>query len=86
MKDIIKQLFSESSGISSMRVMSMIALLIAGTIALLGLYKTTDLTGLSMLVGAFLASAFGGKVFQKAQEIEGQKQKITEITNVDKAD
>lgn len=81
MKSFILSLFSENGDISSMRVMAVLALLMAGTIAILGLYKTSDLTGLSMLVGAFLASAFGGKVAQRAYEVEGNKQKTTEISS-----
>ena len=62
---MFRELFSENSSISSMRVMSMISLLIGGGIAVYGVYMAKDLSGLAALVGIFVGSAFGGKLIQK---------------------
>lgn len=57
-----------------MRVMSLLCCATAVVLAVLGLYKqTVDYSGLSLLVGAFLASAFGGKIAQKRIEVDGTK-------------
>jgi uncharacterized membrane protein YfcA len=64
----LKSLFSENSDVSSVRVMSMVSLLIAGYIGVYGLTTKADLDGLAMLCGVFLTAAFGGKVGQKFVE------------------
>lgn len=57
-----------------MRVMSLLCCSTAISIAIIGLYHPpVDYSGLSLLVGAFLASAFGGKIAQKRIEINGTK-------------
>lgn len=77
MKDFITKLFSESSGISSMRVMGMISLLIGGALAFYGMTKSNiDYSGLSLLVGTFVISSFGGKVLQKREELNGAKSNV----------
>lgn len=53
-----------------MRVMSLLCCFAAFGVAIHGLNQTpTDYSGLSILVTAFLAPAFGGKVFQKSIEV-----------------
>jgi hypothetical protein len=54
-----------------MRLMSIIALILAGWIAVRGLETHADLPGLAVLCGAFLGAAFGGKAVQKSIEIKG---------------
>lgn len=69
MKNFLKALFSEDSRVSAMRVMSMIALLTAVVIGLVGVSKTTvDWSGLALLCSTFLGAAFGGKALQKGME------------------
>lgn len=58
----LKDLFSESSTVSAMRVMAMMALVFACYIAAYGVYTSKDVTA---LVSLFLGCAFTGKVAQK---------------------
>jgi len=62
MKQFIKDLFSENSSVSMMRLMALISLLIGGYLAIKG--KDTS-------VVIFVTAAFGGKVIQK--QIETKK-------------
>jgi hypothetical protein len=64
----LQKLFSENSTVSSMRFMGFIALLLGGVIAIGGLIMRVNLTELSILVGVFVGSAFGGKAAQKFAE------------------
>lgn len=64
----LKSLFSQDSGVSSMRLMSFISLFLGGAIAIAGLAMKVNLTELSILVGVFVGSAFGGKAVQKFAE------------------
>ena len=64
----IKDMFSESSGVSSIRVMGVLCTLSASSIGLVSLYQNKDLSSVAILVGSFLVPAFGGKVAQKAFE------------------
>lgn len=74
MKQWLSRLFSESSGVSMMRVMSFICCLAAVAIAIVGLNKApVDYSGLSLLCSSFLAGAFGGKLSQKKLELNGAK-------------
>ena len=50
---------------SLMRLMCVIALIIAGTIAIIGLLKNQNT---DVMVALFLSAAFGGKVAQKKIE------------------
>lgn len=62
----IKDIFSASSTVSSMRIMSMMCCTAAIVIAIIGLTKNPiDYSGLSLLSATFLGAAFGGKVAQK---------------------
>lgn len=69
--NFLKALFSENSGVSSMRVMSMMSLIIGGYIAIHGLDTKADLVGLAALAAVFVSAAFGGKVMQKSIEMRG---------------
>lgn len=51
-----------------MRVMSFLSLLLGAAVAFYGINQDRDMTGLAMLVGVFVGSAFGGKVLQKKYE------------------
>jgi hypothetical protein len=68
----LKDLFSESSDISSMRVMAMIALF-----ASIGLAFTGHDSSALVFVGA----AMGGKVSQKYIEVNGEKNTTAEGRN-----
>jgi hypothetical protein len=72
-KDWLKGLFENNGKVSSMRVMSMISLLTGCYIGISGLYQDKNLSELSILCGTFLSSSMAGKVFQKVQEIKGDK-------------
>jgi hypothetical protein len=80
----LREVFDEKSPISSMRIMSMMSLVLAGWIAVRGLETHADLSGLTMLCGAFLSAAFGGKVFQKSIEIKAQNNSVTDISQLTK--
>lgn len=69
MLDYIQKLLADNAGDpSSMRVMSFVAILAGVIVGVLGVSLDRDLTGLSLLVGAFLVPAFGGKVMQSKNE------------------
>ncbi len=62
-----------------MRVMSIICCFAAIAIAFVGLNKPViDYSGLTLLCGAFLSAAFGGKILQKRTEVDGAKSESTE--------
>jgi len=70
----LKDLLSESGRVSMMRLMSLLSLLASIAIAIIGLNKPiVDYSGLSLLCGAFLSAAFGGKIAQKSIEVKGIK-------------
>lgn len=69
MPNFIIDLLSQKSSASTMRVMSIMALLTGIVLAFIGIFKdSVDYMGLSALVGVFLGAAFGGKVMQKRIE------------------
>ena len=73
MRTFIKDLLSERNHASMLRVMSLISVLSAVTIGIVGVMKPEpDYSGLSLLVGTFLSAAFVGKVSQKAIEVKKQ--------------
>lgn len=76
---ILLAILSEKSDVSSMRLMSILALLLAGYIAVRGLETRSDLSGLSMLCGVFLGAAFGGKVIQKHVEVTGKSSETVPV-------
>ncbi len=62
-----------------MRVMCMICCISAVVLAIVGLNKPViDYSGLTMLCGAFLSAAMGGKILQKRTEVDGAKSESTE--------
>jgi hypothetical protein len=69
---IIKELFSENSPISMLRLLSLISVLAAVAIAAFGIYAGRDLMGLAALCAVFITAAFGGKVLQKNMERKDQ--------------
>lgn len=68
MKQLLLSLFSDSSGLSMMRLLSLICVLTACIIAIYGIIKGHDLNAVAMLCGAFLAAGISGKVVQKFGE------------------
>lgn len=74
MRHFIQQMLSEHGSISMMRVLSLVSCVAAIVIAIMGLNKPQiDYSGLSLLSGAFLSAAFGGKIMQKKIELNGTK-------------
>lgn len=67
-----KNLVSEESTVSCVRVMALLAILIAGLLAFYGIYANKDLVGVSALVTAFITPAFAAKVMQKKIEKTNQ--------------
>jgi hypothetical protein len=78
---IFKDCFSENTGISSMRIFMMISLLVASTIAFIGLYKGSDLANLSILCSVFLGTSIGGKVMQKRSEVSLSQTRDNNVIN-----
>lgn len=69
LKKILHSLLSENeTDISSVRVMSFIALFTGVCIAIYGVYQGKDLAGLAQVCGVFIGAAFVGKVTQKFAE------------------
>jgi hypothetical protein len=82
MRQWLSKLFSESSGVSMMRVMSFICCVAAVTIAIVGLNKVPiDYSGLALLCSSFLSAAMGGKILQKKLEVNGVKTETEVDTN-----
>ena len=77
----LRDLLSDSGRVSMMRLMSLLCCLAAIAIAIIGLNRPTpDYSGLSLLCGAFLSAAMGGKIAQKSIEAKGVK--IQESTDI----
>lgn len=68
MKQLLLDLFSESSSISMMRLLSFICVLTASALAGYGLHSGTSPDALSILCGVFLGAGITGKVTQKIVE------------------
>lgn len=66
--DLLKKLLSDNSGVSMMRLMSLLSLLFGAVIAFISLGKGRDLGADSTAIGIFVGAAFGGKVWQKSIE------------------
>lgn len=64
----LKNLFSENTSVSCMRVLSVISLLAAVGIAYISLYKGCTLDNATGTLTIFVGAAFGGKIWQKAYE------------------
>lgn len=72
MIEFLKALFAESPLVSSMRVYSFMAVVMACVLAGVGLLMNRSLEGLSILCGVFLGAAFTGKVLQKSIEMKAK--------------
>lgn len=70
--EFIKALLSESSTISTMRLMSLIALIVGSGVACYGIYVGKDLAGVAQVTAVFVGSAFSAKVVQKFSENKTQ--------------
>lgn len=70
---IIKNILDEKSGISCMRLMSLLSLSIAGVISFIEVYRDCTLQDSMGTIGIFVGAAFGGKVWQKYAEVSGSK-------------
>lgn len=64
MKQFLLKAFSNGGDVSMMRLMSFLCVLSAIAIAIIALYKGSDLAQTSILVGSFIVPAFTGKVSQ----------------------
>ena len=69
---LLKQLFSENSSVSMVRLMSLISLCVGAYLAI---------RGQDSCVAIFVGAAFGGKISQKYIEVQGNKSKATETTH-----
>ena len=65
---MFRNIFSASGNISAMRIMAFIALIVAAFVAVYAVLFDKDLAAASVLAGAFLAAAFGGKALQSFSE------------------
>ena len=69
MKTWLSQLFSESGGVSMVRLLSLICTVAAVIIAIVGMYTDKHtLEAVAILCGTFLTAGIGGKVAQKIVE------------------
>lgn len=68
MKQFMLDLLRDDSNLSMVRFLALLCVLIAGGIAVCGIYKGLDLNALSVLTGVFLSSGLIAKVSQKAIE------------------
>ena len=65
MLEFLKNLFSENSQVSSMRVMCMLTLMVALVVVVYGIFSSHDTILVSTML---LGYAFGGKIVQKIKE------------------
>ena len=72
MSKFLLALFSSSSEVSTMRVMSVFALVVAAVISIIGIYRGIDLSELATLAGVLVGAAFGGKAMQKFAEVKSE--------------
>jgi len=68
MVKFLRDIFSDSSDISSIRVMSFLCVLFSFGVAMYSLVNQADPEKVAWLIAAFLGPAFGGKVWQKKME------------------
>ena len=62
------EFFKETGSLSMMRLMGFMCVLAAVIIAIVGIYRGSDLSALGILISSFLVPAFTGKVFQSKYE------------------
>jgi hypothetical protein len=71
---ILREFFSERGDMSMMRLIHLLCCFASIAIAIIGVNKPNpDYSGISILVGSFLAISTGGKIFQKKMELDGTK-------------
>ncbi len=68
MKQWLKDLFSDNSNVSMMRVLSLICILTASGVAIHAVSVGSNLDSVSVLCGVFLGAGISGKVTQKMVE------------------
>lgn len=68
MKQWFKDLFSDSSSVSMIRVLSLICVLTASGVAIHAVSIGANLDSVSVLCGVFLGAGISGKVSQKILE------------------
>lgn len=75
MKQWLKDLFSDSSSVSMMRVLSFICVITASGVAIYSVSKGSNLDSVSVLCGVFLGAGISGKVMQKVTEAKSVDRK-----------
>lgn len=70
---LLRELINEQSPVSTMRVLSLMAMFIAGSIAMFGVYRGSDMLGVAAVAGVFVSASMTGKVVQKSMEIKSNK-------------
>lgn len=73
MKKLIEKLLSSNGDVSTMRLMSLVSLLIGIIIGIYGVYTGKDLSGVAQVCAVFVGAAFAGKVTQKFAESNEDK-------------
>jgi hypothetical protein len=73
MKQFILDLIRDDSNLSMVRFLAMFTVIMAGGIAVYGMYKGLDLNALSVLCGVFLGAGLTAKVSQKIVESKEEK-------------
>lgn len=68
----IKALLSDCGSVSTMRLMSIIALLVGSAVGVIGVLKGKELGGVAEICAVFITSAFAAKTAQK--HIEKRKE------------
>jgi hypothetical protein len=68
MQNFLKKLLSESGDVSTVRLMSILSLVVGVFIGIYGVCESKDLSGIAQVCGVFVSAAFIGKVSQKFAE------------------
>jgi hypothetical protein len=81
----LRSLFSENGTVSMVRVLSLICIVTASTLAFIGMFTTSHtLESVAILCGTFLGAGMGAKVVQK--RMESKMDTIDPSTHVSKSD
>ena len=70
---LLRDLINEKSPVSTMRVLSLVAMLIGGAVAMFGVYRGSDMLGVAAVAGVFVSASITGKVVQKSIEVKSDK-------------
>lgn len=85
MKAWLQKLFSEHGDVSMVRLLSLVCVITASVLAMLGMYTTNHtLESVAILCGTFLTAGMGAKVLQK--RIEANSNVVPNMSNVSKSD